>query len=82
MKETTGEKLQRLRKAAGLSQSQLARLARVPVSALRNWEQDRRLPLLNSATRIASSLDVGLEQLIAPDDKSPPMKRRPRTKRK
>ena len=35
-------RLQRLRAAAGMSQSKLAESAGVPVGTLRNWEQGRR----------------------------------------
>lgn len=37
-------KIQSIREAAGLSQSQLARLLNVSVRTLQNWEQARRAP--------------------------------------
>jgi transcriptional regulator with XRE-family HTH domain len=63
-RETMGQKLQRLRKAAGLSQSQLARAAQVPLGTLRNWEQDRRSPLLDTAGRVARTLGVSLDEMV------------------
>ena len=80
--ETMGEKVQRLRSAAGLSQAQLAAAAGVPLGTLRNWEQDRRIPLLDTAARVARALAVSLDQLApepAPGDRpKPPPPRRPR----
>ena len=61
--EMMGQRLQRLRQAAGLSQPQLAEAAAVPVASLRNWEQGRRLPQLDAAARLASALGVSLDEL-------------------
>jgi transcriptional regulator with XRE-family HTH domain len=58
-----GERLQRLRRAAGLSQQQLADRARVPLGSLRNWEQGRRTPLLDAAGRVAVALGISLDDL-------------------
>lgn len=51
-----GVQLQRLRQAANLSQADLARAAGVPVSSLRNWEQDRCYPRFDTAYLIARAL--------------------------
>jgi transcriptional regulator with XRE-family HTH domain len=61
--ETLGRRLQRLRVAAGLTQSQVAEVAGVPVSSLRNWEIDRREPGLRAACRLARALGVTAEHL-------------------
>jgi transcriptional regulator with XRE-family HTH domain len=61
--ETFGRRLKRLRMAAGLSQSQLARAAGVAFGTLRNWEYDRREPLLSAAVKLAQGLGVGLDAL-------------------
>jgi transcriptional regulator with XRE-family HTH domain len=63
--ETIGERLQRLRQAAGFSQSQLAKAADVPVGTLRNWEQGRRVPLLDAAGRLAKALGVSVDALVS-----------------
>lgn len=56
-------RLKELREAAGLSQSQLAKAAEVPVGSLRNWEYARRTPLLDAAARLAKALGVTLDEL-------------------
>jgi transcriptional regulator with XRE-family HTH domain len=69
-----GQRLQRLRLAAGLSQSQLAGKSGVPIGTLRNWEQDRRVPLLDTAARVAQALGVTLDLLagLGPEPEPPP----------
>jgi transcriptional regulator with XRE-family HTH domain len=61
--ETLGQRLQRLRVAAGLTQTQVAAAAAVAVSSLRNWEVDRREPGLRAACRLARVLGVTAEDL-------------------
>jgi transcriptional regulator with XRE-family HTH domain len=63
-----GNRLKRLRETAGLSQSKLAAKAKVPVMSLRNWEQDKRVPRLDTAARLAVAMGVSLDDLagIAP----------------
>jgi transcriptional regulator with XRE-family HTH domain len=58
-----GERLQKARRAKGLSQPQLAAAAGVPVGSLRQWEQGRREPLLSAAARVASALGISLDAL-------------------
>jgi transcriptional regulator with XRE-family HTH domain len=58
------ERLQDLRVAKGLTQPALAELAGVSAGALRNWEQGRRLPYVDSAWRVAQALGVTLDELI------------------
>src|SRR5262249_26327296 len=58
-----GKILQITRKEAGLSQSQLAAKAGVPLDSLRNWEQDRVLPRIDAAARLARALGVSLDAL-------------------
>ena len=76
--ETMGVRLQRLRKAAGLTQAELAERAGVPLRSLLNWEQDRRQPRLDAALGLARVLSVQVEELVkgvAPRDERPPAKR-------
>jgi transcriptional regulator with XRE-family HTH domain len=68
-RETMGQKLQRLRMVAGMSQSELAAAAGVPLGTLRNWEQDRRVPLLDTAAQVARTLGVSLDEMV---ESSPP----------
>jgi transcriptional regulator with XRE-family HTH domain len=58
-----GERLQRLRLARQLSQSQLARAAQVPVRSLQSWEQGKRIPAFDTAARLARALGVSLDEL-------------------
>ena len=67
--ESMGNRLQRLRKAAGLSQPQLAKLAKVPIGTLRGWEQDRRVPRLDTAIILADALRISLDELAGRDFK-------------
>jgi transcriptional regulator with XRE-family HTH domain len=58
-----GERLAALRRAAGLSQTQLAAAAGVPVGSLRQWEHGRRTPLLDAAARLAVAMGCSLDEL-------------------
>jgi transcriptional regulator with XRE-family HTH domain len=58
-----GKRLQSFRLAKGLSQSQLAKAAAVPLGTLRGWEQGRRVPLLDAAARLAVALEISLDEL-------------------
>jgi transcriptional regulator with XRE-family HTH domain len=59
-----GQHLQALRGEAGLSRAELARRASVPVSTLRNWENDRSFPTVATAfLRLAEALRVAPERL-------------------
>jgi transcriptional regulator with XRE-family HTH domain len=76
--ETMGQRLQRLRRAAGLTQAELAERAGVPLKSVLNWEQDRRQPRLDAAADLARLLGVTLEELLA--DLAPREQRRPARK--
>ncbi|HTU18977.1 MAG TPA: helix-turn-helix transcriptional regulator [Gemmataceae bacterium] len=60
-KETLGGRLQRLRSEAGLTQMQVSERAGVPLTTLRNWEQDRREPLASALFKLARALGVSCE---------------------
>jgi transcriptional regulator with XRE-family HTH domain len=84
MGERFADRLQRLRQAAGLTQIQLADAADSPVSSLRNWEQGRRLPQLDTAVLLAEALAVTLDELageaadMRPIDQPEPSRGKPR----
>jgi transcriptional regulator with XRE-family HTH domain len=61
--EAMGGRLQELRHGAGMSQSELADAAGVPVASLKNWEQGRRLPGLDAAVRLAAAMGISLDHL-------------------
>ncbi len=56
-------RLKRLREAAGLSQSQAALAAGVPVATYQSWEHGRRTPLFDAAAKVAVALGVSLDEL-------------------
>lgn len=62
-KETLGERIARLRRAANMTQEELAGKAGEKLSSLRNWEGDHRTPGLWSALQLAKALGVSLEAL-------------------
>jgi transcriptional regulator with XRE-family HTH domain len=57
-KETFGQRLQRLRAEAGLTQQQVSDRADVPLQSLRNWEHDRREPGVSVLFKLADALGV------------------------
>jgi DNA-binding XRE family transcriptional regulator len=57
-KETFGQRLQRLRAEAGLTQQQVSDRANVPLQSLRNWEHDRREPGVSVLFKLADALGV------------------------
>jgi transcriptional regulator with XRE-family HTH domain len=61
--ESLGQKLQRLRLAAGYTQEQLAEAAGVSVHNLRNWEHDHRQPRLEAVFKLAKALNVPMEEI-------------------
>jgi transcriptional regulator with XRE-family HTH domain len=76
-----GNRLQTLRRTAGLSQFQLAVRANVPVGTIQGWEQGRRrYPRLDVLARVAKVLDITLDELLA--EPEPPAPERARRKRK
>ncbi len=84
-RETLGQRLQRLRRAAGLTQAEFAGRAGVPLKSVLNWEQDRRQPRIDAVVDLARHLGVSLEELLtnlAPREQRPPAQRgRPPSKR-
>lgn len=61
-----------LREAAGMTQTQLALKANVPIDTLRRWEQGRHLPQIDAAQRLAKALEVDLNQLVRESDLEQP----------
>jgi transcriptional regulator with XRE-family HTH domain len=76
-----GQRFKRLREAAGMSQSQLARASGVPLRTYQEWEQGNRTPLLNAAARVAKALGCTLDALVADDEpasREPPKGKKPK----
>ena len=61
------EKLQKLRQAAGPSQSQLAEAAGVNVRMYQKYEQGERMPSLDTLVRIADILGTSTDYLLERD---------------
>ena len=74
------QRLQAARLAAGLSQSQLARAAGVPVGTLQGWEQGRRTPLADVLPRLAGALGCGYEDILGPPETPAPAPKKGRGK--
>ena len=77
-----GQRMRDLRTSAGMSQPQLARAAGIPVASLRNWEQGRRAPLLDTAARLAKALKVSLDAFMQTAHESEGGKTKKRAKKK
>lgn len=68
---TTGEKIERLMEAKGLSRARLAQLAGVSKSTVTNWCEGGSLKL-NAAWKVARTLGVSLDFLADADLSEPP----------
>ena len=62
----SGRKLQALRKAAGLSQSELAVKAGLSFRSIQNWEIERRKPKVDALLTLAKVLGVSLNDFLTP----------------
>ena len=61
---TLSEKLQNLRKAAGLSQEALAEQLGVTRQAVSKWEADKALPDVNNCVAMSKVFEISLPQLL------------------
>jgi transcriptional regulator with XRE-family HTH domain len=68
----SGDDLRRARRAAGLSQAELARRAAVSRALIGAVEHGRHLPAVDAAVRIARVLAVSVESLFDPDPPDTP----------
>ncbi len=68
-----GARFKRLREAAGMSQSELAKASGVPLRSYQQWEQGRRTPLLDAAAKVAEALGVSVDELagVKPQARKP-----------
>jgi transcriptional regulator with XRE-family HTH domain len=64
--ENLGRNIQNLRQARGLSQQQIAKLARIPRATWANLESGSANPTLAVLIGVAQALQVRLEELIEP----------------
>lgn len=63
-KMTFGEKLKSARKAAGLTQEQLADKLLVSRQAITKWESDKGMPDIENLRRLSKLLDVSIDYLL------------------
>jgi transcriptional regulator with XRE-family HTH domain len=77
-----GKRIRELRKRKGLTQEKLAKQNECSTSFLGHIERGRRIPSLETIAKIASLLDVSLEQLVyglnATSSNPPPMTQKTR----
>jgi transcriptional regulator with XRE-family HTH domain len=66
-----GQRIKFFREEAGLTQHQLAELADVSREAIGNYENGRRVPPVDIAQRIATALEMSVDDLIYPDGTKP-----------
>jgi len=66
-----GQRIKLFREEAGLTQHQLAELAEVSREAIGNYEGGRRVPPVDIAQRIATALNMSVDDLIYPDGTKP-----------
>lgn len=64
---TTGEKIRTLRKELGLTQRQLAEKSGIIETTIRKYESGAQNPKLNNLQRLATALDIPLNDLLFPD---------------
>ena len=60
---TTGERIQKARKAAGLSQKELGEKLGVSASMIGQYENDLRIPKIETLEKIATALNVKISSL-------------------
>ncbi len=68
---TFGEKLQALRRGAGLSQDALAEQLEVSRQAVSKWERDEAMPETDKVLRIARLFSVSLDELLLDQQPQP-----------
>lgn len=68
---TFGEKLQSLRRKAGMSQDTLAERLEVSRQAVSKWERDEAMPETEKVVRIAKLFEVSLDELLLDKKEEP-----------
>lgn len=64
MNETFGQRFQRLRKAAGLTQEDVATKLNITAQAVSKWEKDASAPDISVLTELADMLNVSTDVLL------------------
>jgi transcriptional regulator with XRE-family HTH domain len=74
---TLGQRLRRLRQAAGLSVHQLAKASNTPAQAIYVWEADRSAPTFGGLLQLARALGRSLSEFDSVEPR-PDLRRRPK----
>lgn len=59
-----GERIKKLRQAAGYTQKEFARLLNIPVSTYSNYENGNREPRISVLNEIAKKLNISLNDFL------------------
>lgn len=70
-----GQRLQELRKNYGLSRAQLGEKCGVAQSTIVNYENGTRIPFADTATKMAATFGLTVEELLGVEDSSVEMKK-------
>ena len=62
---TTGQRIKKARKAAGMTQADLAKKLNIPFQSVSQWERDLRKPKYETLLRIADALSLNFSELIS-----------------
>ncbi len=62
--ETFGQRLRRLRKKAGLNQTQLGKLIGISTVTITRWERNIRQPRMDELKALATALNTSQEELL------------------
>ncbi len=68
---TTGQLIQKQRESHRMSQQEVAQALSVPVEEVAAWEEDRTIPDLITASRLAALFDIRMEDLVEPGQNHP-----------
>lgn len=61
---TTGARIKAARKAAGMTQAELANRLGIPYQSIGQWENDLRNPKFETLQKIASALGISVAELL------------------
>lgn len=64
MNETFGQRFQRLRKSAGLTQEEVATKLNITAQAVSKWENDISAPDISALSELSDILNVSLNELL------------------
>ena len=65
---TIGQRVKNARKAAGMTQADLAKKLNIPFQSISQWERDVRKPKFESLRKIAKEVNCPITDLLTEDD--------------